>query len=878
MVGGAGPWGGGATRSTPTVDASDRKFYAMASDRGNKKALEDFDRALKAQSEAPPPPKPPASPAVTTTAPEPRPPFRPDATPHYTPDPPSVFPPVLTSTSTGPGGGDQSPFDFGIGNPILPNPIFLGPPNPTPDTRTDNGDDDPQPGPPVSRAQDLQTDLGEAEDRVDRLVAGRSSIIAIERAAEERNELRAEADAYKQEVEDKLEDAEARVDRLSEGRGPLSAYESAAAERDGLQAELDVFPGPTRLENLEGELGEAEARFDRLIENRGSIAAIENAAKERDAIKEEVIEESRSAVVRSGGDFYLITNPETGAAYTSEEAKAIRDKAVGEAESRVLAAAAGGRALDHMNLINPLTGAEYTDAEIREILSAANERVEAADAAAQDIEETSEAWLEHNEELNFHIQSGGELMTPEQLAAETQEYIDNQSDEWREQRAQLEADLADAGERYLLAIDGNQFNGGVYGDFDDRDDADTQFAVGLALENDPGLIADVDAEGLINTFNGENGRRIGAAHFQHAVIDPFAELQGGSPEAISAAEEGIDSLRSQAFADVFTDDGNLDSWNDTLDALEATVDAEDPVAAHNALVAELSGSSSIDDESIIAYSLQSLSLAATLGSDQDFSAGLEISPAGGAAYANDVLTLTVGYPVAALGLESNGFLSTTANGASKAIGVASVGLAAYNFVDSAVEGDAAGLFFNGGALAGGVIAFAAPGVGTAISLAFSGLSLAHSQAKKVELSNQYTTLDADPEHRQNAIDFITGAELSEDAAIALLDRSGEGHSAIPVFIRYGEEQGWTLKETLDYIDSRQEIGDLDHKRDYYHGLLDDANGDVSAIDSADLEAPIAPAPHSEQPRYGSSTVDSGTGGVTYPPSLEPSHGYGPNAG
>ncbi|MEM9441265.1 MAG: hypothetical protein AAGA73_12520 [Pseudomonadota bacterium] len=863
MVGGAGPWGGGTTNSTPTVDASDRKFYVMASDRGNKKALEDFDRALNKQREVTPPPPPRA---VTTTAPEPRPPFRPETTPQYTPNSPTVFPPNLDN---------QGPFDFGVGNPFLPNPIFHGPSAPTSDPAADNGNDDPHPEPNVSKAQELQTDLSEADDRVGRLIAGRGSIMAIENAAQQRDELRAEIEAYQEDLEKKLEDADARVERLTQDRSPIPAIEHAAEERDALRAELDVFPGPTRLEELEGELDEAEERVDRLVAGRGSIAAIENAAQERDAVKDAIADESHAALLRSGNQYYRITNPETGAAYTRDEASALRDEAVSQAEGRILAAAADGRDPDRLHIINPLTGTEYTDAEINAIVGAANDRVEAADEAANDIEQISEAWLEHNQELNYHIQSSGEAMTPDQLIAATQNYIDNQSEAWRQERAELEADLADAGERYLTAIDGNQFQGGVYGGFDDRNDADTQFAIGLALQSDPSLIGEVNAEGLINTFNEENGKRIGAAHFQHEVIDSFAELDGDSPNAQRAAADGIDSLRSQTFADVFTEDGNLDDWNDTLDALEATIDADDPIASHNALVAELSSSSSIDDESAIAYSLQSLSLAAAVGNDQDFSAGLEISPASGAAYTNDVLTLTVGYPVAALNLESAGFFSTTANGASKLIGVASVGLAAYNLADSAANGDAAGLFFNSGALAGGIIAFAAPGVGTAISLAFSGLSLAHSQAKKVELSNQYTTLD--PDTRQNAIDFITHADLSEGAAIELLDRSGEGHSAIPVFIRYGEEQGWTLKETLEYIDRRHEIGDLGHKRDYYHELLDEVNGDVSAID-ADLEAPIAPAPHSTQPPFGSSTIDSGTGGVSYPPSLEPSHGYGTTAG
>lgn len=46
----------GATRPTPIVDGSDRKFFVRAAENGNKQALEQFDAALAAQSKPKPPP------------------------------------------------------------------------------------------------------------------------------------------------------------------------------------------------------------------------------------------------------------------------------------------------------------------------------------------------------------------------------------------------------------------------------------------------------------------------------------------------------------------------------------------------------------------------------------------------------------------------------------------------------------------------------------------------------------------------------------------------------------------------------------------------------------------------------------------------------
>ena len=121
----------------------------------------------------------------------------------------------------------------------------------------------------------------------------------------------------------------------------------------------------------------------------------------------------------------------------------------------------------------------------------------------------------------------------------------------------------------------------------------------------------------------------------------------------------------------------------------------------------------------------------------------------------DGLTATVGYPITRLDLPQSGAFNIGANSLSKLIGVASVGLAIYGTVDSARQGDASGVFFNGGALVGSILAFSAPGPGTAIALGFTALSLAYNQHERVQRSNEYTTLDDD--NRGDAIRFATGA-------------------------------------------------------------------------------------------------------------------------
>jgi len=460
--------------------------------------------------------------------------------------------------------------------------------------------------------------------------------------------------------------------------------------------------------------------------------------------------------------------------------------------------------------------------------------------ASEEISTVVEDWQEHNEELNYYIDTAGRIMSPEQLASAVDQYINNQTPEWRARHAELNEQLASAGEDYIAAAYHNRSAAEDREGGNSASEPELQIAVDAALRANPDLLNEYDVSVLLDVLEGPVGDTIARVHFEQEVIGGFSQLRTGSPEEIAEARAGIDSLRTEEFAKVFTESGSIDEWNATLDALDATLDAEDPVAAYNNLLANT-------DESALGFTFRSLGLAGINGNGIELNAAEQASLLNEAQLVTDGLTLTIGYPISRLNLPNNTISGVGLNGLSKLIGVASVGLAAYGLTKSIIEGDTAGIVFNGGALAGSVLAFIAPGPGTAIALGFAAASAIYNQANRVELSNRYTTLNSD--HRENAFNFITHLDIDSQAAQALLDRSGGGHSAIPVFLKLGENNGWSIDQTLQHIDELQAEGKLDQWRDHYHRLLDIANGDVSQIAVYDLLNLHRPAP---QPDHGHS--------------------------
>jgi spore germination cell wall hydrolase CwlJ-like protein len=84
-------------------------------------------------------------------------------------------------------------------------------------------------------------------------------------------------------------------------------------------------------------------------------------------------------------------------------------------------------------------------------------------------------------------------------------------------------------------------------------------------------------------------------------------------------------------------------------------------------------------------------------------------------------------------------------------------------------------------------------------------------------------------------DFLDHSDLSREAADVLVDQSGEGHSPVPILMRYGELRGLTPQQTAGWINSivgsEDGAAKLAALRDNLHHTLDEIDGDVSRFNA-----------------------------------------------
>ena len=80
--------------------------------------------------------------------------------------------------------------------------------------------------------------------------------------------------------------------------------------------------------------------------------------------------------------------------------------------------------------------------------------------------------------------------------------------------------------------------------------------------------------------------------------------------------------------------------------------------------------------------------------------------------------------------------------------------------------------------------------------------------------------------------FLEQADFDPDAAQALADQSGEGHSVVPLLMRYGELRGMDAQQTVTWINNI-EPNRLGALRDNLHRTLDEIDGDVARFQATD---------------------------------------------
>lgn len=474
----------------------------------------------------------------------------------------------------------------------------------------------------------------------------------------------------------------------------------------------------------------------------------------------------------------------------------------------------------------------------------------------EELDPSFNAYKEHTEELNFYIQEFGPAMTPEQLALAIAEYRENQDSDWVDNEGALRADLGEKGHEFMRQAD--LLNNlppelaaiALDGEIDDRlnalaEEPNVQASVSVAIDERPEVLDEIDINAAIEFFDipkyANRGYGVGTkaanAWVARNVVPAFENLDPTDPTSVRTANARLDELRTTAFASVFTRSGGLDELNTAIDALEETLKVGSPeefAAAQAMLNAELDELPSLGSSTPTGILFRGLGLSASIvgayGSTKDFvddpsvNAAIDALVADGGAV---VGVIDAGSDVGAFADDSS--LVSRLGGNSpfgRALGFAGLGLSTIGVIEDFSEGD----FVNGslGAFGAGGTAWALFGsstwagpVGAAIGLTAAIGSVGYNQYTKVSKSNDYTG--------EEAADFLVHAGFDADTADALTDRSGEGFSPVPAFMAYGQEQGWTRQQTIEWLNAMAP-DTLTESRDLFHHQLDAVEGDLSKLE------------------------------------------------
>ena len=527
------------------------------------------------------------------------------------------------------------------------------------------------------------------------------------------------------------------------------------------------------------------------------------------------------------------------------------------------------------------------------------------------IAETAEEYSGHMEELGWLVQSHGGAMTPEQLQQAIEAYTKEKGPEWEQKGKDLQDKLAAQGatlQQQLTAL--SALPEGTPGRADALAEALSDPAGNLALntawEKKPELLEGARGDSLLTmladpTVRGSSkvtdaGRKLiaqaGTTFVQHQIRQ-FQNFDPGNAASVARLESALQRMESPAFAKYLgVEPGALKSAvtelrkltpqaGDTLDTVAQRVkdfntflqsddglgrniglQLRDPATGKPGLYEGKEGLKAFDKNTFAGQLLRGFGVAvagvglagsaavATTDQSPDRIAKVLVDAAG---LANKVTELRIG----------TGAVADT--GAAKVIGgkvagrVLGVVASAFDFIAAGrafSEGDAVkgGLYATGGV--GGVMTALAAGGVWGGPVAWVGLGLIALSAGGLIAwdHHQQVTAHEPGNDGGTSMRFLQNAGLSEAAARALTDQSGDGHSVMPLLNRYAELKGLNLQ---DEAQQRRFAGwlnalspdQLAALRDNLHHTADDIEGDperfhATADGDAQAVADIAERPWS----------------------------------
>ncbi|MCR4264817.1 LysM peptidoglycan-binding domain-containing protein [Nitratireductor sp. ZSWI3] len=473
-----------------------------------------------------------------------------------------------------------------------------------------------------------------------------------------------------------------------------------------------------------------------------------------------------------------------------------------------------------------------------------------------------DAYSQHMQELQWLIQNHGGTMTPEQLAQAIEDYKAEKGAGWQETEQNLEREVAESGALLLEQLTQlSDLPPEMSGDQPAADaliaeileDPKAVMAMQVAMQTDPELLANPSTLNFLGSKARltDRGRKLAEEAMtqilRHQILPSFSELSTGDANSIAQARTALENFRNSRTAQLL---GITDSdLSKAIDAVERSLpevgdtpaDAARKMARLNSELNDLQGSGgvkSFSNTTVPGQLLRTIGLAATGASlmnstriaseDPSLKNNLKIviDASGIAQRSVEILS---GMERINPQSQAAQHFGSSSRPAVKFLGVLGAGFDAWNAVDAFRAGDPLMGSLSAVAAGGGVMA--ALGTGTAFGpagLIIVGLAVGAQMI--VSDHRESTKFETD-----TAMRFLEHSGLSEAAADALTDQSGDGHSPVPLLMRYAELKGYDLEQAGDrqqFIDWLNAIPkeQLEALRDNLHHTADSFDGDASQLE------------------------------------------------
>ena len=470
--------------------------------------------------------------------------------------------------------------------------------------------------------------------------------------------------------------------------------------------------------------------------------------------------------------------------------------------------------------------------------------------AGSTVKDSADAYLKHTQELNWLVTNQGGTMTPGQLDAAIKNYIERQGSGWEDTANQLKEQVAQDGLKLQGQIEALLAAGGYDGEVDALlADPTNQFALTTAFGNHPAAVTDRTLSllsGLGKTT--EAGRRtleIAAnAYVKSQVLQPLTNYDPANPNSTAQMQSVLDRLKSPGMSTALgIDQPKLDK------AVQAL---QDSLRGPNATQADL-------DRAMAKLNsdLDGVALGRTTPAGQLFRAvgvglaGINLASSlqragrdpGALENWGKVVTDSLGVSqktaeiMFARGAGGTGTEILASRAANRIVGGLSAAADGWLAASAFAKGDPAlGTLYSvaaaGGALAtasslGWVGAWGGPvGIGLTAIAALGIYAVQSARDSNVHMDDPDTA------------PFLEFSGLDPETAKALTDQSGEGHSPMPLLVKYAELKGYDMDNAqhqqrfTDWLNGMS-AEELDHVRDWVHNVADEFDGDAGRLGADD---------------------------------------------